>query len=311
MGARQAEEAIRFVGQTMHLLGVGDKRYFCRDNCQKAGTIDTRLSNMWKHWKTEDPPPSRVKPIPMCVLHKAQELADADNSLGAKATARMMWTNVFYLCRPGESCATRYACNFFRMRDVALIKDSVTIDFMRAPASVVRGATDALLTFTTQKNRHRNERIGQKASGHRVASPTVAIAEQILHLRANNAGPDTPLCAFCERGHWFVVTADMITDLLRRAVAACPECGLEPSDVSARSLRATGAMALVCAGIDVDHLRLIGRWRSDEVFTYLHVQAEPIYRDLSARMLQGGEYNFAPGSQAFELYHAHPDVTYE
>ena len=106
------------------------------------------------------------------------------------------------------------------------------------------------------------------------------------------------------------MTADMITDLLRQAVAACPDCGLEPSDVSARSLRATGAMALVCAGIDVDHLRLIGRWQSDEVFNYLHVQAEPIYRDLSARMLQGGDYTFAPGSHAFELYHAHPDVTY-
>ncbi|EJK56394.1 hypothetical protein THAOC_23722 [Thalassiosira oceanica] len=52
---------------------------------------------------------------------------------------------------------------------------------------------------------------------------------------------------------------------------------LTPADVSARSLRASGAMAMLCDGLDTDHIKLFGRWRSDELLTYLHVQAEPIY----------------------------------
>lgn len=96
--ARQAEEAIQFVGQTIQNLGIGDKRYY-KSSCW----IDTCLSNMWKHWKTEDPPPERVKPIPMSILFKAQELANADNSLASKATAWIMWTMSF-------SCANRVRC---------------------------------------------------------------------------------------------------------------------------------------------------------------------------------------------------------
>ena len=131
----------------------------------------------------------------------------------------------------------------------------------------------------------------------------------MIHLRANNAPLETPLCVFYQEGHAFLVTPDMLTDLLRRAVALCPSCGLTPSDISARSLRSTGAMALVCARVDACHTRLVGRWRSDELYEYLHVQAEPIYRDLSARMLQGGDYNFVPGEYAFDLWHQHPDAT--
>ena len=161
VGARQAEEAIRFVGQTMAHLGVKDKRK------THPPDIDPRLRDMWKQWATEDPPPARVKPVPMRVLFRAQALADADNSLASAATARMMWINMFYLCRPGESCATRYACHFFRMRDVVMIRDSIVLDLLTCSDSALRGASDTHLTFTTQKNKHRNERIGQKASATR------------------------------------------------------------------------------------------------------------------------------------------------
>ena len=42
-------------------------------------------------------------------------------------------------------------------------------------------------------------------------------------------------------------------------------------EVSARSLRAAGAMALLCSGVDNDIIRLIGCWRSNEIIWYLHV----------------------------------------
>ena len=65
-------------------------------------------------------------------------------------------------------------------------------------------------------------------------------------------------------------------------------------DVSARSLRAAGAMAPLCSGVDKDIISLISRWRSDEMMSYLHVQAEPIMRNFSKLMICHGNYNLLP-----------------
>ena len=61
-------------------------------------------------------------------------------------------------------------------------------------------------------------------------------------------------------------------------------------DISARSTRAGGAMAMLCGGIDSDRIRLIGRWRSDEMYRYLHVQCQPIMAGVATIMLRGGDY---------------------
>ena len=39
--------------------------------------------------------------------------------------------------------------------------------------------------------------------------------------------------------------------------------GFTHHDVSARYLKAAGAMALLCSGVDHDIISLIGRWRSN------------------------------------------------
>ena len=90
----------------------------------------------------------------------------------------------------------------------------------------------------------------------------------------------------------------MAADLTRRmrlALSIYPHPAYASSDISARSTRAGGAMALLCAGIDRDRMRLVGRWRSDELFRYLHVQAQPVMTGLSAAMLCGGSFRLAPG----------------
>jgi hypothetical protein len=53
-------------------------------------------------------------------------------------------------------------------------------------------------------------------------------------------------------------------------------------------------MALLCAGIDSNRIRLIGRWRSDEMYRYLHVQAQPVMTGLAAAMLRGGSFSLSP-----------------
>ena len=65
-------------------------------------------------------------------------------------------------------------------------------------------------------------------------------------------------------------------------------------DVSERSLRAVGAISLLCSGVDTDIISLIGHWRSEKMLRYLHVQAEPIMGNYSKLMIRHGNYNWLP-----------------
>jgi hypothetical protein len=87
----------------------------------------------------------------------------------------------------------------------------------------------------------------------------------------------------------------MITVALRSAAHLVgATVGFLPADVSCRSLRAGGAMAMICARIDLLTIQLLGRWRSDTMLWYLHVQAAPLTNNIASRMLQGGQYQLLP-----------------
>ena len=60
--SRTVEDAVRAVAQEMAAVGSPDPRM------NVFGKIDFRLSSLWQSWKHEDPPPHRVKPIPLKVL---------------------------------------------------------------------------------------------------------------------------------------------------------------------------------------------------------------------------------------------------
>ena len=70
--------------------------------------------------------------------------------------------------------------------------------------------------------------------------------------------------------------------------------GITRMDILALSLRASGVMALFCAGVDLVRAQLVGRWRSDTMLRYLHVQAQPLVSDLAPKMLSGGNYSLLP-----------------
>jgi hypothetical protein len=125
--------------------------------------------------------------------------------------------------------------------------------------------------------------------------PVIAITRRIAHLRTFHAPVTTPLAAYYTSPALTLIRPADITAALRCSTAIIgPSVGFLPSYISARSLRAAGAMALLCAHVDTDVIRLLGRWRSDEMLRYLHVQAEPIMRDFSRRMLSGGTFTLLP-----------------
>ena len=287
--ARTAEEALRQVGRTFVELGKGDPRMNCH------GKLDGRVSSHVKFWKNIEPPPKRVKPIPLSVLFQAQTIAHDDPDVESETTMRMIWMAYYFLCRPGEYTADIEGSHPFRLEDVQLFVGSRQLDIYNDPPHLLLAATFVTLTFTTQKNCVRGEVIGLGHSGHPQASPTRAIAAQVLYLRSQHAPPTTPLCSFKKGDVWFQVTAPQITALLRQAVTSIGHTvGITRMEISARSLRASGAMALLCAGVDPVRAQLVGRWRSDTMLRYLHVQAQPLVSDLAPKMLSGGNYSLLP-----------------
>ena len=282
------------------MLGTPDPRL------NHVGQIDFRLQRQLRSYSKEDPPPNRVKPIPVQLLHYVMAIAFANHVIPSRAnqaTADMIALAFFFLLRPGEYTGTKSDTTPFRMQDVQLFIGSHRINPLTASLETIRTATFTTLTFTSQKSGVRGEVIGLGRSGNPLLCPVQAIVRRITHLRQHNAPYETPLAAYFMPGNVLTtISPTDITTMLRTATAALgPALGFLATDISARSLRAGGAMALLCAHVDSDTIRLIGRWRSDEMLRYLHVQAEPIMRDFAQRMLLGGSFTLLP-SQDVPMY---------
>jgi len=244
-----------------------------------------------------DNPPQRVKPIPVPILRHAMQMAVLSNSAFDLARADMACLAFFFLLRPGEYTGTSPTSHPFLLRDVRFFMGTLVLHHATAPSDHLLNATFATLEFTTQKNGVRGEVIGLGRSGDPHFCPVLALARRVLHLRLAAAAPSQPLASYLDPGPSLLrrLTSADLTSLLRLSVAVLgPTFGFRPEDVSARSLRAAGAMALLCADVDSDRIRLLGRWQSDQMFRYLHVQAEPLMRNFSSRMLQGGNYTLLP-----------------
>ena len=281
------DTALRNVGQTLALLGTPDPRY------DHAGKLDYRLSSMLRGYRLSDPAPARVKPIPVPVLVRATQDTQAATPL-LQSCGDIVCIGLYFLCRPGEYALSSDSAlsTPFPLSDVDLYVGQTRLDLLHAPPGRLASATYVILTFSLQKNTVPGEKIGHGRSGHHFFCPVLATVRRIMHLRANGAPPDTPLHSWFTRGIRHDLRVRSVTTLLRKTVALYgAPYGLQPSDVEARSLRSSGAMALLCARVDTDVIQLAGRWRSDAMLRYLHVQAAPLTSRLAPQMLEFGDFS--------------------
>ena len=164
-----------------------------------------------------------------------------------------------------------------------------------APDVEIQSATFTTLTFTAQKNGMPGEVIGLGRSGNLQLCPVLSTIHRILHLRHHNAAAAIPLASYHTQDRWCKVPPSNITDALRVAVAILrPALEFLPTGISARSSQASGAMTLLCAQVNSNVIRLLGRWRSDEILCYLHIQAKPVMQDFASRMLTHGNFVLTP-----------------
>jgi hypothetical protein len=115
-------------------------------------------------------------------------------------------------------------------------------------------------------------------------------------MRSVQASPETPLYVYqypdllCKH-----VSPTSITNALRHSANDIQHLtGIEPSLLSAQSLRPGGAPALLYTGINTDIIQLLGRWKSDAILRYLCVATLAHTSSLSQQMLTAGTYTFAP-----------------
>lgn len=278
---------VRTVGQGIASLGAHDPRH------DPYGKTDFRLSRQLRSYDRADPPPERVKPIPVSVLHHLYDRCSRGDAR-QQCVADLIWIAFYFLMRPGEYCCagSNNTSEAFRLRDVTFRYRNRTLDAHRDSLTSLHRAEHVALTFTTQKNGVKGEAIGTRRSGHQTGCAVLRILNRVAYLRCRGAPRDIPLASYHDGREWRTVKSADFTQEIRNSIAAIgPSVGLQPHEVSARSLRASGAMALLLAGVDTDIIRIIGRWRSDAMLRYLHVTARTLTHNHARLMHAAGDYD--------------------
>jgi hypothetical protein len=293
------EQYLRSVAQIFASVGAPDPRH------NTIGKTDFRLACQFRTYDKQDPPPTRVRPVPLQLLVHIHDVASQrpDATDHDRAVADLAIMAFFFLLRPGEYCKSGpdTESHPFRLQDVTFSIGAADFNAATAPLDRIRDSDYVALYFTTQKNGVRGEAIGHGSSGHATACPLRVIRRRVLYLRSLGAHPDTPLCSVLERHRWRLVPSTAITAALRASTTAIGHAlGLQPSDISARALWAGGAMALLLGKVDYATIQLIGRWRSDQILRYLHVSARPIMQCHASLMTQNSDYRQFP-APTFDL----------
>lgn len=287
---RRVGDAVRAVGQTLAQLGHGDPRL------TPSGKLDVRLTRQLSSYTKANPPPSRVKPIPITILQQAAGVARLSTHPQQHALSDMLLLAFYFLLCPGEHAATTNPeATPFRLKCLKLYINNRLLHPLTAPPWELEAVTFVGLEFDTQNNGVREEVIGLGRSGDPGFCPVVALVRRLQHLHSNGTSLTTPLYVYYHEAHQFVINTTHLTNHLRSTVASFGTTfGLQPNDISVCSLWSSSAMALLCVNVDTDRIHLLGRWRSDEMLRYLHVQAVLVVAPIASPMLRHGHFTLLP-----------------
>ena len=217
-----------------------------------TGKIDGRLQLQFRCYSRQDPPPSRVEPIPVQVLCRLACVAAASNDQELQAVVDMIIIAFFSLLRPGEYTGTKSDSSLFRLSDFNFSVSRTVFDTSTATDNELASTTFVILTFSTQKIGVQGGGVGHGATGDPLICPKDALQRRVMHLRQQDAPYNIPLTRFkSPRRHWINVTPTKIMAYLKATVKlfAGTHLGFMHHDVSAISLWAAGAMALLCSSV--------------------------------------------------------------
>ena len=290
------EQYLRSIGKVFATVGAINPRH------SKLSQLDFRLGRKLATYAKQAPPPTRVCLIPVSIL-QALDSAYQGGTECQQAISDLAWIAFFFLPKPGEYCrgGADTAHHFFLLRDLHFFIGQHPFNAASPSASPsTRARADFIsLLFTTQKNGVKGESIGHGRTGHPQGCPVSALRRRVTYLRCHGATGTTPLAAVRHKDKWVTIHSTDIMAAIHAVVrAAGPTIGFTPQDVSTRSLRAGGAMALLTARVNPDTIWLIGRWRRDTMLRYLHTTSKKFTDGFAVRMFQYGDYVLIPTAHA-------------
>lgn len=213
---RTVGDAIRAVGQTLAQLGHTDPRL------QPSRKLDVCLSRQLSSYTKADPPPSRVKPIPINLLQQAATVARLSAHPLQQAIADMLILSFYFLLRPGEYAElTNPEASPFRLNSVLLYLHNRLIHPIHSPLWEVEAVTFVGLEFDTKKNGVWGEVIGLGRTGHGFFCPVLALLRRVLHLRTHRAALTTPLYVYYHNHTQFNVTTQHLTSSACNPAYSC------------------------------------------------------------------------------------------
>jgi hypothetical protein len=295
--SKTVSDAVRSVGQKFSGLGSTDPRY------DVYGKIDFRLSRQYRSYTKKDSPPVRVKPVPITLIIRALQFALITGPTAERiAVAHMICIAFFFCLRPGEYTGTTTDDQAFSLADISFHLGDRKLNNASSPEHEILAATAVKYIFTTQKNGDKGVVIAHARSGDNICCPVLSTIQLFLIHRREFCRKNVPYDGKLKLASYYnskqknvPVKAKQVTDALRwHAAILQPVTGIDPNDVSARSLRAGGAMALLAGNCDSSIIKLLARWHSDAMMDYLHQQSLPIFKRLAATMFNHGSYSFLP-----------------
>ena len=201
------------------------------------------LKRQFQSYKKEDPPPTRVEHLPVELIKLAVQACRASNTEKDTCIADMITIGFFFLCRPGEHTVI-FDNEPFKLLNVQFYQDNTPVPIQ---SSKLLPAADFLtLSFDTQKNSVKGERIGHRCSTSVTLCPILAVAHRVAHLNLHRAKPDQPLCSYYHKEsktYQYLASQD-ITQVLRASALHHPRFCVNPASVECRSLHTSSVAAI-------------------------------------------------------------------
>lgn len=250
----------------------------------------------------DDPPPGRQWPVTLAMLRHMREMT-APKGFGVnqwRAIQDLCVIAFFFLLRPAEFCKTDAEKGApFYLNELTFMQSNQSYLGHNLPslneADLDQATANSVtLMFADQKNGHKGENVSHRPSEDLCICPVRALVRRVNDMRKQGADSRVQYHLFYGPEKMFrPITRDHINTAIKLAATAVrPLTGIDPAHVSASSFRPGGATALLCGKVDKNTIKLLGRWRSDAIDTYLRTAAVQLTSGFSKCMLDNGDFTF-------------------
>jgi hypothetical protein len=286
---------------------------------QRQDILAEEIANLIRAWGNSDPPVRRncaITPKHLRTLHLA---AAQRQSPLLRALAHLITGAFFFACRSCEyvKVNTRGKTKLLQLHNILFTDKDYKAHTHNDP-NLLAGAEYVTITFTDQKNNHKNEsRTQQRNSDHTLCPVRSWVTTVRRIVRYPNAGPNTTVNTFLEPNHSTprYLTQNDVNTLLRYTINKhTPEYfGYHHGFVGTHSIRSGAAMALYLATGHPHRIMLLGIWSSDAFLLYLRPEVMSSSARLSQNMLLNDDFRQAQTQAQDQTSHSndriHPAVS--